>query len=223
MPTRHYFRKAIEPAPKPPKVRRPVHKGKNVLVEVTPGHWRTMSSAGYARLIGNSKGGLTTAARGKTTQWTSEQATKAIQKCWKTKWGKGSRIGVRLGRPAKPKRTVDRQALRAYYLNTPTKGIRYAPAVMGTVDSPHFWFSTNPDNTWQELSETQALRRLGHLAGLHKVIPTGRVIAVQKKPKAGWEIFCSHANEVPNICPCPQTCGCRYYHCKRCTILEETS
>ncbi len=34
------------------------------------------------------------------------------------------------------------------------------------------------------------------------------------KPKDGWEFFCEHANEVPNICPCPLTCGCRYYHCK---------
>lgn len=34
-----------------------------------------------------------------------------------------------------------------------------------------------------------------------------------KKPKPGWEHLCEHANEVPNVCPCPPTCGCRYYHC----------
>ena len=31
--------------------------------------------------------------------------------------------------------------------------------------------------------------------------------------KLGWEMFCAHANEVPNICPCPPDCGYREAHC----------
>lgn len=34
------------------------------------------------------------------------------------------------------------------------------------------------------------------------------------KPKLGWEMLCEHANEVPNVCPCPSTCGCKYYSCR---------
>lgn len=37
-------------------------------------------------------------------------------------------------------------------------------------------------------------------------------------PKPGWEMLCEHANEVPNICPCPPTCGCRSFHCGTKTI-----
>lgn len=33
-------------------------------------------------------------------------------------------------------------------------------------------------------------------------------------PDRHWEFFCAHANEVPNVCPCPATCGCRETHCK---------
>lgn len=36
----------------------------------------------------------------------------------------------------------------------------------------------------------------------------------KKKPKKGWEFFCNHANEVPNICPCSSECVCKYYSCK---------
>lgn len=32
--------------------------------------------------------------------------------------------------------------------------------------------------------------------------------------KPNWEFFCEHANENPNVCPCPPTCGCRHFHCK---------
>jgi 3-deoxy-D-arabino-heptulosonate 7-phosphate (DAHP) synthase len=32
-------------------------------------------------------------------------------------------------------------------------------------------------------------------------------------PQPGWEFFCEHANEVPVVCPCPPTCGCRQAHC----------
>lgn len=42
-----------------------------------------------------------------------------------------------------------------------------------------------------------------------------------RKPKNGWEILCTHANEVPLHCPCPPTCGCRYYHCKVVAEKEE--
>lgn len=30
----------------------------------------------------------------------------------------------------------------------------------------------------------------------------------------GWEMFCDHANEVPNVCPCPPQCGCKNTHCR---------
>lgn len=32
---------------------------------------------------------------------------------------------------------------------------------------------------------------------------------MKKKPKKNWEMFCEHANENPNVCPCPLECGCR--------------
>jgi hypothetical protein len=176
--TRHYFKRAFAPAPKPPKVKRPDHKGKNVLVEMTPGHWQAMRSSDYAQLIGRSKGGLTAQARGTAYKWTSEQATKAIKKCWKTKWGKGSRIGVRLGRPAKLRPAVDRVALREYYSIHTVKGISYNPIAA----------SWNVGGGWTSIprviSEVQALRRLGHLAGMHARIPQGKPIPTVGKPHA---------------------------------------
>lgn len=39
-------------------------------------------------------------------------------------------------------------------------------------------------------------------------------LAQEVAPAAGWEFFCEHANENPNVCPCPASCGCRFYHCK---------
>lgn len=33
-------------------------------------------------------------------------------------------------------------------------------------------------------------------------------------PQPGWETFCCHANENPNVCPCPASCGCRHGMCK---------
>lgn len=29
------------------------------------------------------------------------------------------------------------------------------------------------------------------------------------RDRTPWELFCVHANENPNICPCPSHCGCR--------------
>lgn len=36
-----------------------------------------------------------------------------------------------------------------------------------------------------------------------------------------WEFFCEHANENPNVCPCPATCGCRQVHCKGKIVREQ--
>jgi hypothetical protein len=171
MPTRHYFKKAIAPV-KPPKVRRPNHKGKLVMVEIKPNLWRTMSSREYAMQLGRSKGGLTAAARGTAFRWTSEQATKAIKKCWAKRWGKGSRIGVRLGRPAKLRPAIDRIALRAQYSICAKNGIFF------DVGSQKWWRGYWEGEPPRVLSERQALTILGHLAGLHKPVPSGRVIQV---------------------------------------------
>ncbi len=42
-----------------------------------------------------------------------------------------------------------------------------------------------------------------------------------RKPKSGWELLCEHANEVPNVCPCPPDCGCRYYACRLPDVEKE--
>lgn len=189
MATRRFFTKAVAPVPKPPKVRRPVHKGKNVLVEVKPGIWRLMKSSEYAMQIGRSKGGLTAQARGTAYKWDSEAATNAIKKCWKTRWSKGRRIGVRLGRPAKLRQKIDRQSLRDSYSwtsgvaeqTTPRNNrIWYDPRVKAWYCIP----AVMATNTFGRLiSETQALRRLGHLAGMHKSVPVGQAIPVNPPTK----------------------------------------
>lgn len=33
-------------------------------------------------------------------------------------------------------------------------------------------------------------------------------------PQPGWEVLCCHANESPNVCPCPPSCGCNHGMCK---------
>ncbi len=179
MATRHYFRKAIEPAPKPPKVKRPDHRGKNVLVEMTPGHWVAMKSSEYAMQIGRSKGGLAAQASGKAYKWTSETATKAIKKCWKVKWSKGRRIGVRLGRPAKLRKPNDRIALRALYNLSPVNGIMWHPAN----DNYEAHWTRNILGLTRVISERQALTVLGHLAGMHARVPIGKVLALKPRTK----------------------------------------
>ena len=99
--TRHYFGKAIAPAPKPARKPRPNHKGKMVLIELGPGQFRAMSSREYAMQLGRQKGGQTAQARGTAHRWTSEEARKAAQKVWKTRWRMNRKIGIRLGRPAR--------------------------------------------------------------------------------------------------------------------------
>ncbi len=175
MASRHYFKRAVEPAPKPPKVKRPNHKGKNVLVEMTPGHWVAMKSSEYAMQIGRSKGGLAAQASGKAYKWTSEEATKAIKKCWKVKWSKGSRIGVRLGRPAKLRPAIDRVALRKKY----AYDLSYA-AEISYLELSKQWYRRSTNTV---ISERQALTVLGHLAGMHARVPTGKIIALKPRTK----------------------------------------
>src|SRR6267378_2200228 len=154
MPTRKYFVHRAVIVPKVKKPKRPNHKGKLVIVEIKPGLWRTMSSRQLALQLGRSKGGLTAAARGTAYRWTSEEATKAIKKCWAKRWSKGKRIGVRLGRPAKLRPAVDRVALRAYY-NDPEhtmQGIFYSTTAKR-------WYDGTVDATARVISERQALTR----------------------------------------------------------------
>ena len=72
-----------------------------VLIELSPGQYRAMSSREYAMQLGRQKGGQIAQARGTAHRWTSEEARKAARKVWKTRWKMNKRIGIRLGRPAK--------------------------------------------------------------------------------------------------------------------------
>lgn len=158
-PTRHYFHRATEAKalpPKPPKPQRPVHKGKVVSVLID-GQLRIMSSKEAALRIGRSKGGRNAQATGKAHRWTSEEAKRAIRKCWNTRWRalKGTGLTkpgtrpIRIGRPAKLRPPVRRQPLRDKYASPPQTGI-------------HFW-----SGAWwhgsQRIGERTALRKLGYL------------------------------------------------------------
>ncbi len=178
MATRKYFVHHAVIVPKVKKPKRPNHKGKLVMVEIKPGLWRTMSSRQLALQLGRSKGGLTAATRGTAYRWTSEEATKAIKKCWKKRWGKGSRIGVRLGRPAKLRPAVDRAALRLQYTYRPGTIIEdHTVEYYGLVEGKHLWSFTR-GNCTRQISEKTALTRLGYIAGLHAHVPRGKVIPV---------------------------------------------
>ena len=79
---RHYFAKAIAP---PPRVPRPHHKGKKVVVQLPNGQTRITSSAKWAQQQGGVKGAATLHALGLAHRWTSETARVAALKSWKHK------------------------------------------------------------------------------------------------------------------------------------------
>lgn len=99
---RSFFKKAPRLRPdlcKVAPVLRPDHKGKLVVVRMSNGQTRFYTSAKWAQLQGNIKGGHTTAALGIGHHFNSETAKKATAKRWRKK-PVNKRIGVRLGVPA---------------------------------------------------------------------------------------------------------------------------
>lgn len=100
---RSFFRKAPRLNPdlcKPaPKVRRPNHKGKVVIVTLSDGTTRLYPAARWAKLEGLRRAGETSAARNAGHKFTSDEARKAANKLWKRRkkmyWS-----GVRQGFPA---------------------------------------------------------------------------------------------------------------------------
>lgn len=168
-PTRHFFRKAVAP---PPKIRRPKHKGKIVMVQLGSGQTTIMASGKVASQIGSSKGGLTSAARGVAHRWTPEEARKARLRSL----GKlCKRIGVRVGMRSKRRPQVKRAPLRQLhsYPNV-VEGIWYDL-------QQKTWFTRNTaynsplDQTvyGRTLSERAALTRLGYLPSKRKgFVPT---------------------------------------------------
>ena len=156
---RRYFTKAIAPPPKVRKVR-PNHKGKRVIVTMPNGSKRIMASRDVALAMGRSKGGLSTHAKGKRHTWTSETGRKAVNKLWNTRQRFIKRIGARIGVPCKRRPSVARAPIRAYYatVNSVEHGIAYT----GTENGKHIWVEDTAGIT-RRLSETCALRKLGHL------------------------------------------------------------
>lgn len=132
--------------------RRPNHRHKSVMVRLSNGQTRAMSSAVLAMRSGGKKGGRTAQARGTANRFTSESGRKASLHMWKRK-KLSKRTGRRLGRVSKYKKAVDRAALRAAHATT---GIR-ALGICFCSDN-HQWFADG-----RGVTERTALRRLGYL------------------------------------------------------------
>jgi hypothetical protein len=181
-PTRHFFRKAVAPAPKPPTMPRPNHRQKNVmgvrLDAFGVRQHRVMSSRQAAVALGTRKGGLHSAAKGVAHRWTSEGARKAALKSWKRRKF-NRRINARVGMKAKRRPPLWREPLRVHYAATPTRGIWYDLALQQ-------WFRwvADPDGgdpTKHRLSERAALTALGHLPSKAGYIPDTVTPVIRKK------------------------------------------
>ncbi len=173
-PTRHYFTKAVAP---PAKVRvvRPDHKGQIVMAVLANGAHVAMSSRDAASQMGCSKGGATTQARGTANRFTSETARKAALKCWATRWRKVR--GIRIGRPAKKRPSVDRVALRAQHQKAdgdPYGGVQFHYGYRPMLDC---WTEVGPNGP-RVINEVTALRKLGHLEYPRRGVVPVKVVAV---------------------------------------------
>lgn len=69
----------------------------NGRIAIVDGRWA-------ARKRGQRKGNAAMRAKGKVHCWTSEEARKAVEKTWKTRWRFIKRIGRRIGRTSGTKR-----------------------------------------------------------------------------------------------------------------------
>lgn len=156
MTTRNFFTKATRAkaikAARPPKPKRPVHKG-TVMVRLANGKLVIMAANKAAQLLGAIKGGRKRSTKRPT--WTSTQAQAASRKVWSSRWRLSTRTARRMGRPVKNKTHIDRKALRQQYALASVRGIQYSPAL-------NVWTCTDEKETYC-LSERAALQRLGHL------------------------------------------------------------
>lgn len=178
-----FFRKGLvaNAPPRPPKPVRPPapdHKRKIVMgVRISATgkrEHRTMSSRKAAWVLAGQKGGLTSAASGKSHRWNSETARKAAIKSWTKRRKFNKRIGARVGMVAKKRTGLWREPLRAYYAQHPTRGITWIPQVWFSADTPTnsgYWARVNADGGERRLSERQALTALGHLKSSKGYIP----------------------------------------------------
>ncbi len=167
-PTRRYFTKAVAP-PARVRVVRPDHKGQIVMAVLANGAHVAMSSRDAASQMGASKGGSTTQARGTANRFTSESASKAAKKCWATRWRKVN--GIRIGRPAKRRPSVDRETVRWEHRDDAEDGIKYCYDI-------EKWIDRRGGDTFGLLGEITALRRLGYLEYPRRGVVPVKVVAV---------------------------------------------
>jgi len=181
-PTRHFFRKAVAPPPKPPcdSKKRKYHKRQTAIAEnldpLTGSRVVRRMDAGSAyRRIAASKAGKASQASGNANRFTSESGSKASKKLWKTRQRmvNGIRIGVKLsGR----KKHLNRIDLRKLYVENPKHGIR---CVDQTPSAPVWERIDEPSGVFLRISERTALIRLGYMKKLLRFVPTSvRLLAL---------------------------------------------
>lgn len=175
--TRHFFRKAVAPPPKPPcdPHARKYHPRQTAVSEMadplTGARVMRKTNASWAyRKIAASKAGKASQASGNANRFTSESGRKASLKLWKTRQRmvNGIRIGVKLAR--KPK--LDRKAIRAIYNETPKHGIECViQQWFGGVPS-FYWQRTDADTgVVTRITERTALIRLGYMKQYLRFVP----------------------------------------------------
>lgn len=181
-PTRHFFRKAIAPPPKPPceSHARKYHKRQIVVAEnidpLTGSRVvRQMTVGAAARRIAASKAGKASQASGRANRFTSESGSKASKKLWKTRQRKvnGIRIGVKL---AGRKNRLDRIAIRALRAATPKHGIH---CLDQTPKAPVWVRYEEGSGLPVRITERTALIRLGYMKQYLRFVPTSvRLLAL---------------------------------------------
>lgn len=188
MATRHFFRKAIAPPPKPPCESHARKYPKHQLVIAENIHpltgkrvVRRLDASTAFRKIAASKAGIASQASGRANRFTSESGRKASKKLWTTR----QRMSVRPGPPGKVPNTpirignkltgwkkgqrLDRIAIRSLYAMTPKHGIR---CVDQNPKHP-VWERKHPE--WDvhiRITERTALIRLGYMKHLLRFVPT---------------------------------------------------
>lgn len=153
--TRHFFAKAIAPAPKPAPPPRLVVASYTDIRTGKVQH-RLMSGAQAKHQLDAARGGTLVHATGRAREWTSQQARRAAQKRWKAH--PITRTGRHLGEPSARRPQTPRAPLRARYTLAPCKGVWFDPVVG--------WRRRVHDGTrWLAygISERTALIHLGYI------------------------------------------------------------
>lgn len=158
------------------------YRYKVLVIKRADGVHRTMAARRYAHLKGAQKGGQTTAGRPNPGRFNPETARKAALARWLGRHKANPRSGLRPGRRLKRSRPeVSRRHLRYLYARAPRLGIRYFPE---TIFDRGFWGQYEQTSEGSRflgiISETTALRRLGHLPFARKNWvpgPTDQIVA----------------------------------------------